>query len=280
MVHGTGCTFGWKLTQKLQRIFDPAGKIYMGIIGKIVGGTIGFALGGPLGAVAGAVFGHAFDSENSIPPQYDGRSRLSMVEESQLAFFVATFSMLAKLAKADGVVAKEEIQVVQSFAVEDLGLDAANREVAFNIFHTALNSPASFEDFAHQFYNHFQNQPQLMEMMIDILLRVAVSDGALDLAEETLILSAARTFNFSQTRLEQLKSKYAASSDQHYHVLGCDRRDSDEEIKRKYRHLVQTYHPDKIAAKGLPDEFIQLAQDKFREIQSAYEKIKKERGIP
>jgi DnaJ like chaperone protein len=252
--------------------------IEMGIIGKIVGGTIGFALGGPLGAVAGAVFGHAFDTEEFAQQSYQP-SRLSVLEESQLAFFVGTFSMLAKLARADGLVKREEIDAVETFALRDLRLDPASREVAFNIFRAALDSPATFEDFAVQFYGHFRGQPQMIEMMIDILLRVAVSDGALHLAEETLILSAARTFRFSQARLDQLKSKYAASSDQYYHVLGCHRGDSEEEIKRHYRHLVQTYHPDKIAGRGLPDEFTQLAQDKFREIQEAYEIIKKERGI-
>ena len=250
----------------------------MGIIGKIVGGTIGFALGGPLGAVAGAVFGHAFDSE-SANQQHHTSTQLSFLEESQLAFFVGTFSMLAKMVKADGQVKKEEIDVIEAFAARDLRLDPASWEVAFNIFRTALESPARFEDFAVQFYGHFRNQPQMIEMMIDILLRVAVADGSLHLAEETLILSAARIFNFNQTRLDQLKSKYVAASDQFYHVLGCRRQDTDEEIKSKYRHLVQTYHPDKIAAKGLPDEFIKLAQDKFREIQTAYETIKKERGI-
>lgn len=250
----------------------------MGIIGKIIGGTIGFAFGGPLGAVAGAVFGHAFDTEDSYTKN-STQTRLSMIEKSQLAFFVATFSMLAKLAKADGRVSEEEIKAVESFALNELGLNSASREVAFNIFRTALSSPASFEDFATQFYDHFRNQPQMIEMMIDILLRVAVSDGAIHFAEETLILSAARTFHFDQQRLKQLRAKHAASSDRIYHILGCQRQDTNEEIKHKYRQLVQTYHPDKIAAKGLPDEFIQLAQNKFREIQDAYEAIKKERGL-
>ncbi len=249
----------------------------MGIIGKIVGGTIGFALGGPLGAVAGAVFGHAFDSEAGIQPAE--RGNLSSVEESQLAFFVGTFSMLAKLVKADGQVTQEEIDAVDQFAVHELGLTPANREVAFNIFRTALDSPASFEDFAAQFYRHFRNQDHMIEMMVDILLKVGVADGSLHTAEETLILSAVRVFNFNPSRYEQLKSKYAQTAEQAYHVLGCKRGDSDEVIKGRYRHLVQTYHPDKIASKGLPDEFTQLAQDKFREIQSAYEDIKSERGL-
>jgi DnaJ like chaperone protein len=250
----------------------------MGIIGKIVGGTIGFALGGPLGAVFGAVFGHAFDSDNTAL-QENPRPEPSVLEETQLAFFVGTFSMLAKLAKADGRVGQEEIDTIESFAIKELGLTPSSREVAFNIFRAALNSPASFEDFAMQFYSHFRNQPQMIEMMIDILLRVAAADGAIHLAEETLILSAARIFHFDQNRLNQLKSRYMASSEKYYAVLGCNRQDPDETIKRRYRHLVQTYHPDKIAAKGLPDEFTQLAQDKFREIQEAYETIKKERKM-
>jgi len=250
----------------------------MGIIGKIVGGTIGFALGGPLGAVAGAVFGHAFDSDDQVVEERRGAS-LSSLEESQLAFFVGTFSMLAKLVKADGRVSNDEIAVIEDFAVKDLGLNPSSREVAFNVFRAALDSPARFEDFALQFYGQFRQQPQLLEMMIDILLRVSVADGDLHLAEETLILSAVHIFSFSTTRYEQLKSKYARTTDHAYDVLGCKRNDSAAEIKRRYRHLVHTYHPDKIASKGLPDEFTQLAQDKFREIQSAYELIKKERDI-
>jgi DnaJ like chaperone protein len=250
----------------------------MGIIGKIVGGTIGFALGGPLGAVAGAVFGHAFDSEPSLPDQTGG-GRLSNVEESQLAFFVGTFSMLAKLVKADGRVTREEMAVIEQFAAVDLRLTPQSREVAFNLFNAALDSPATFEDFAEQFFAHFQHQPNLIEVMVDILLRVGVADGSLHVAEEALILSAVRIFNFNPGRYEQLKSKYVKRSDRDYDILGCKRSDTDDVIKQRYRHLVQTYHPDKIASKGLPEEFTQLAEDKFREIQAAYESIKAEREI-
>lgn len=250
----------------------------MGIIGKIVGGTIGFALAGPLGAVAGAVFGHAFDSEASRMESAE-QTHLSMLEESQLAFFVGTFSMLAKLVKADGQVRPEEIRTVEAFAAQDLGLTPASREVAFNIFNTALNSPASFEDFATQFYDQFRHKPQLIEMMIDILLRVGVADGTLHHAEEALILNAVRIFQMSQNRYDQIKSQYTQTSDRVYHILGAQRSDPDETIKKRYRQLVQTYHPDKIAGKGLPEEFTQLAQDKFREIQDAYDVIKKERGL-
>lgn len=250
----------------------------MGIVGKIVGGTIGFALGGPLGAITGAVFGHAFDSSpgESKPSQ---RADLSNIEETQLAFFVSTFSMLAKLATADGKVKPEEVDTINVFARHDLGLPAESREVAFRIFQTAIDSPARFEDFARQFHERFYNQPQLMEMMIDILLRVGVADGALDVAEEAMILRAAQIFNMDSTRFSQLRARYGAVQDTAYEVLGCNKEDPDAIIKKRYRALVQEYHPDKIASKGLPEEFNQLAHDRFREIQKAYDTIKEQRGI-
>ena len=68
----------------------------MGWLGKMVGGTIGFALAGPLGAIAGAAFGHAFDT-SAEPSLLEDRSTLSNGETAQLTFFVAAFSMLAKL---------------------------------------------------------------------------------------------------------------------------------------------------------------------------------------
>lgn len=250
----------------------------MAIIGKIIGGTIGFALGGPLGAIAGAVFGHAFDHGN-IALEDNDHQNLSSVEKSQLAFFVSTFSMLAKLTKADGRVNEKEIDTIRSFAEHELGLSNGNLEVAFNIFHAALASPASFEDFAVQFYRQFHNDNNMLEMMVDILLRVSTADGAFTVSEEALILSAVKIFQLNNDRYIQLKSRHMAVSDQAYHILGCRPNDSDNQIRKNYRRLVHTYHPDKIASKGLPEEFTQLAQDKFREIQSAYESIKKERGF-
>ncbi len=254
------------------------GDAQVGWLGKIVGGTIGFALGGPLGAIAGATFGHAFDSS---PGEFNGpgHQRLSTGENTQFTFFVATFSMLAKLAKADGRVSDEEVRSIESFMVNDLRLTSQSRAVAFNIFNTALNSPGTFDQFAAQFYSQFSLQPQMLEMMIDILLRVSIADGTMSQSEERLILTAVNTFNFSRTRYDQLKSRYVKVTGKYYQVLGCSPDDPDEKIKSSYRKLVQEYHPDKIAAKGLPEEFTKFAQDKFREIQEAWDAVKQERGI-
>ena len=250
----------------------------MGILGKIVGSTIGFAIGGPLGAIAGAALGHSFDKSDDAYLR-GGAPTITSGEESQFTFFVATFSMLAKLVKIDGVVKNEEIDSIEKFMVQDLNLNPESRRVAMNIFRTALESPETFHDFAAQFYQHFRTQPQLLDLMVDILLRVSLADGFMSKNEEGLILGAIRVFNFSEEQYRRLKSRYVKDLDKYYAILESNLSDSDEVVKSQYRKRVSEFHPDKIASKGLPDEFIKFANDKFREIQGAYEVIKKDRGI-
>jgi len=140
-----------------------------------------------------------------------------------------------------------------------------------------MDSQGSFRDFAKQFYMEFQSQPQLLDLMIDILLRVSVADGFLSKDEEDLILSAARTFKFTEEEYTKLRSRYVKDFEKYFAVLKSKSSDSNDQIKKRYRKLVLEYHPDKIASKGLPEEFMKFANDKFREIQEAYEVIKKER---
>jgi DnaJ like chaperone protein len=196
-----------------------------------------------------------------------------------MTFFVATFSMLAKVAHADGRISPEEIQAVEDFMANELNLTPESKRFAVEIFETAINSPMAFQDFAGQFYHQFHNQPRLLDLMIDVLLRLSVADGALSDSEEKLISSAARTFRFSEQKYNELKARYAPDFDKYYAILGIHSRASDDEIKRQYRKLVKEYHPDKIASKGLPEEFNKFANDKFREIQDAYDAVKQERGM-
>ncbi len=249
----------------------------MGWMGKLVGGTIGFVLGGPLGAIAGAAFGHAID-KNSFQPHH-GVSQYSGQYRAQMTFFVGAFSMLAKLVQADGTVTPSEISSIEKIMAQDLHLDSMSRHTAMQIFNSALNSGESFDKFASQFYNEFYQQPQILELMLEILMKVAVADGRLDSSEESLIRTAVGIFDFDESRYKLLKRRYVKEDGRYYSVLGLREGASVEEIKKAYRKLVTEYHPDKIAAKGLPEEFNKFAADKFREIQEAYEAIRKERGF-
>jgi len=255
----------------------------MGWTGKFIGAAIGFFWGGPIGALIGAAIGHQFDKSetsffwntytNELDDWQTGHN------EANVAFFVSVFSMLAKMAKADGKVTQAEIESVEAFMKNQLHLDTQGRNFAINIFRSALNSPESFDNFARQFYYRFQYDPELLEMIIDMLLRVGYADGDITRAEEELAYTAARIFGISSSSFEHIKSRYAKVSKKTYSVLGIDENASDSEIKSRYRKLVHEYHPDKLAAKGVPDEFARYARERFGEIQTAYEEVRKERGF-
>lgn len=249
---------------------------------------MGLAIGGPLGMIAGIAFGNLFDRANQSPYQVDGSDpfqradRLSSEQQSQMVFFVASFSMLARMATVDGRLLPAEQQKVEEFIQHDLKLDMQSRQAALRVFNAALTGGGTFDQFATQFYQNFAHEPALLELMIDILVRVAAADGMINEAEERLITVAARIFRISDALLMSIKRRHvsvSASPSKAYAVLGLQTDASNEEVKKAYRRLSIEFHPDTIASKGLPEEFTTFATEKFRAIQEAYDSIRKERNI-
>ena len=107
-----------------------------------------------------------------------------------------------------------------------------------------MASAGTFQEFAAQFYQRFRFQPQLLDVMLDILLRVSIADGALSEAEERLILAAKSIFNIGDAQYSAIKSRYIQDNDRYYAILGADRNDTNEAIRKQYRKLVKEYHPD------------------------------------
>jgi DnaJ like chaperone protein len=208
--------------------------------------------------------------------------------------------MLAKMARADGVVTEDEIRITERFMANELGLDADSQKAAVKIFRAAKDSPIRFEQFAAQFHELFATDDELLLTMLDLLTRVAMADGQLAAGERQLLESAAAIFGidaraaahvFAQHgatsyRRERRESQREASQASRppaarraYDVLGVDPDVSNEDLRARYRKLVTENHPDKIMAKGLPDEFVKFAEQRFREIQEAYETVKQQRGL-
>ena len=254
----------------------------MGWFGKITFGTLGLFLGGPLGAIAGAAMGHllvdkAIDaSERTIG--YNARPELKPAEQTQAAYFISLFSILGKLSKIDGVVAREEIAVVDGFI---RGLPMADREKQFarQVFNEAKDSRYSIEDFATQLYQAVGHQPALLLSFLELLFQIAAADGKLHPAEEAALQSVRDIFRISSQQFEDIKAVYFKDIDKYYKMLNCSPESSNEEIKSSYKKLVKDFHPDMIIAKGLPEEFVDFASNRFREIQESYEKIRQERGF-
>ncbi len=279
----------------------------MGWIGKIIGGTVGFMLGGPLGMIAGAVFGNVFDKAPLQGSDADGEgfsrgqqgqrrfgyqtggspfsSQGGSREQAQMVFFVGAFSMLARIASVDGVINTAERKKVEEFIRRDLRLDPQSSAIAIQVFETAVNSQGSFEQFAVQFYESFRMNHQMLELMIDIFYRVSYADGQISRAEEALIDRAGEIFRFTRDHMDSIRRRYGTAvsgsggMSRSFAVLGLKPDASEDEIKKAYRKLVSEYHPDKIASKGLPEEFEKFAAEKFREIQAAYDELRVMKGL-
>ena len=239
----------------------------MSWLGKMLGGSLGFVFGGPLGAILGATLGHhALDS---------GRS-MSAEENRQTLFFLATFSMLGKLSKADGKVSVEEIRVVEQLMDRNLNLSSDARKFAIDIFNEAKNSEDQFRDYAIQFYEEFSDSKEALFQMVDLLLTLANADGVMHPAEEKLIAEAVVIFGLDQ-QYSQLKAPYSNSDEleKSLKILGAAENESFSEIKKKYRRLAMKHHPDKVQAQGVSPELVAVSEARFKEIQHAFDIVEK-----
>jgi DnaJ like chaperone protein len=249
----------------------------MGWFGKLTLGTLGLFMGGPLGAIAGAVLGHhLFDRSDRAEPETT--LPFGQADQAQAAYFVCLFSILSKMAKADGVVTKEEINIVDHF-ISNLRIPDDERQFARNIFNEAKKSPYTIDDFASQLFRMNQAQPTILLSFMDLLFKIASADGKLHEAEEASLNRLKEIFRISDTQFKNLKSVYFRQDDMYFRTLNCTKESTDDEIKTNYRKLVKEYHPDMLTSKGMPEEFIEASSRKFQEIQEAYEKVRDERGF-
>lgn len=254
----------------------------MGWFGKIALGSLGMLLGGPLGAIAGAAMGHmlidtkvdqAWQQSKRIPPPEFGQT-----ERVQAAFFVSLFSVLGKISKVDGVVSRDEINVVQAF-INGLPVDETEKQFARQVFNEAKSSPYRIEDFATQLFQAVGGRPELIQAYFDLLLRIVAADGSFHPAEKEALNRVKAAFGISDQLYEDMKAVYFNGLDKHYKTLNCTPESSIDDIKRNYKKLVKDFHPDVIISKGLPEEFVEFAANRFRDIQESYEKIRKERNF-
>jgi DnaJ like chaperone protein len=201
-------------------------------------------------------------------------------DEMENLFLTTMFSMLGSLAKADGEITPATLKVVENYLTDELKLDAERRARAITLFKQANSSTVSFEADAQKFYNAFQEVKAVPLHLVELLLRVASADGHCSANKEKMILSAVKIFNIDSDTYDQIRGYYLpADNSKYYAILKCQPEDSVEEIKAKYRRLAMDYHPDRIQSKGLPEDFMKFANQKFQEIQKAYQLVRKERGF-
>lgn len=235
-----------------------------------LGAMIGFTLGGPLGALIGGVIGSKFGGKDKKPT-------FSNNQKDQVAFFAALFACLAKLAKADGKVSKEEIQAVDKFIKDRFKFDSDQRKFAIQIFNHAKDDNNSYEDYAYQLADLLRGNKNALLVFYELLFELAMADGVLHDKEHELLKGTVLIFNIDPQIFSNLKAQFEDSNLNPYIVLGVTENMDIEAIKNVYRRKRKEFHPDALISKGLPEELIEKAKDKFIQIQEAYEAIEKER---
>jgi DnaJ like chaperone protein len=245
----------------------------MSIWGKIGGAAAGFVFGGgPVGAAVGALAGHVlFDRDES--------ALRASPEQPGVTFTIAIIALSAKMAKADGVVSDNEIAVFERlFQVPERDRAGVRR-----LFNLARQDTAGYEYYAAQIARLFRGNPAMLEDILDGLFEIAKADAVLHPDEARFLERVADIFGFAPNEFRRIRaSHFGTDADDPcdpYAVLGIAYDADAEEIKHTYRRLVRENHPDSLIARGVPEEFVKLANDKLAAINTAYDRIEKERGL-
>lgn len=239
---------------------------FVSLWGKITGSAGGPLAGGPLGALVNAV------RQAGQVPQTDER----VPRQKQGVFIIGVIALSAKMAKADGVVTPAEVSAFRDIIKVPPG---ELKHVAF-VFDQARKSVNGFDSYAKQLAKLFKDSPRVLEDLLDGLFHIARADGLMHENEMIYLEEVARIFGFSEAEFAPIKARHSFQPEATpYLVLGIKPESSDDEVKAAYRKLVRENHPDAMMSRGVPEEFIHLANDKLAAINIAYETIEKARGL-
>ncbi|MEJ0028692.1 MAG: TerB family tellurite resistance protein [Rhizomicrobium sp.] len=240
----------------------------MSIFGKLGGAAAGFVLGGgPIGALIGALAGH-FLIDREMP-------QLDPGDAPGVVFTIAMIALAAKMAKADGTVTDDEVEAFHRlFRVAPSEQASVDR-----VFRLAQQDTAGFEAYAGQIAKMLAGNPALLEDILDGLFEIAKADGVFHPGEAAFLERVADIFGFTPNAYRRLRASHIGTDKgDPYVILGVDFEAGDDEIKATYRMLVRENHPDKLIARGVPEQFIRVATDKLAAINGAYDRVGKERG--
>ena len=283
--------------------------------GKIAGVLFGVLLTRNIfGAVIGLYLGHLFDGAmKRLNNRQNVEEWLTSEDSKQSIFFYTTFSVMGYVAKSSGKVTSEHIAVANDF-MESMRLSSAQKEEAKDAFREGKLLGFPLKKKIDMFKKYFGNRRDLCQFFIEIQIQTAYSDSILEKAEYEILSTISKQLGFSNRELKSLiamweaelrfqnykkqkqqyeqkyqrrdhnKSEHASTSQapsllDAYALLGVGERSGSRDIKRAYKRLMAKNHPDKLVAKGLPPEMMEVAKQKTQDIQAAYEIVKKHRKL-
>ncbi len=236
----------------------------MGVF-KWLGGILGFTFGG---GIFGGIIGYAIGSllEKKVKTEYSGG-------EQQGDFMMGLLILTAAVMKADGKVMKSELNFVKDFLAKNFGTE--NLQNRLDILRQLRDKNIDVYQACEKIRISFPYATKLQ--LLHYLFGIAVADNDCTKAEKDLIERIANLIGLSQADYKSIEAMYFQVTDSAYVILQIERNATDEEVKKAYKRMCIKYHPDKVAHLG--EEAQKAANEKFQEINNAYEQIKKERNL-
>lgn len=257
--------------------------------GKFFGFVIGFMFGRLFGALLGLWVGHLYDKRMGGTGGFG--PLLGQSKNRQSIFFNTTFAVMGHVAKASGQVTETDIRIA-TLLMDQMNLRGEARREAQQAFREGKSADFDLRTSLKAFRAVTQGRRELLQMFIEIQIQTALSDGELDASEHAILLTVAQELGYGRSQLDELLKRWQAeyrfqqnsngnktSITDAYHLLGITQDATDQEVKRAYRKLMNEHHPDKLIAKGLPPEMMEIANRKAQDIQAAYDRVKSERGM-
>jgi DnaJ like chaperone protein len=269
----------------------------MFIIGKLLGAIFGALIGGLFGSLIGLWIGHLFDralSKSQVAFLFETVRDRNQIQQQ---FFETVFLLMGHMAKADGRVSEDEIQAARN-VMQQMRLTEEQKQRAIELFNRGKDAGFDVDSQVRSYVQTAHGNRMLSQMMLEILVMSSMADGEMHDNEHALLLRIGMGLGFAES--DVLRMLHRAQAQQHWHQSGYQQqanvppskdalRDayemleinqsaSDAEVKKAYRRQMNKHHPDKLTARGMPEEMIKMATEKTQEIKAAYELIMKARA--
>ncbi|WP_225639332.1 co-chaperone DjlA [Candidatus Profftia sp. (ex Adelges kitamiensis)] len=269
--------------------------------GKLIGVFISLISGtGFWGVLLGLIIGNMIDKSRDTRSSNYFSTQSYSKSQRQAVFFNTTFQIMGHLTKSKGRVTEADIHVASKL-MEHMHLHGSARISAQQAFREGKQTDFMLREKLRELRSICFDSTELIRMFLEIQLQAAFADGLLHPNERSILYVIAEELGFSHIQFNQFismmeggrqfntgqqKEGYTRNSYQNIptledalKVLGLKYSDNTTTIKRAYRKLMREHHPDKLVAKGLPPEMMEMAKKKAQDIQAAYDFIKKEKGF-
>jgi DnaJ like chaperone protein len=239
------------------------------MFGKWLGGGLGFALGGPIGGLLGFLVGTAIDETTGQDSVFsDAPSRAAQGD-----FGMSLLVLIAAVMKADGKVLRSELDYVKQFFVNQFGTESAKQ--ALLVLKDILKKDIPVREVSQQIRSNMDYSSRLQ--LMHLLFNLSIVDSAIKNEELEVLEKIAVNMGVAERDFLSIKNMFIPETDSSYKILEIERTVTDEEVKKAFRRMAMKYHPDRVSHLG--DEFKKTADEKFKRVNEAYDKIKKERNL-